>query len=102
MNMLYLVRFELDQQALGFGEKRREIGTAEAENSRRLLASGRLMGLWRRADGGGVVYVVDAVSHEALSAELQAMPAFPYLRSIELTPLVSHPVFPDCSTVTPR
>ncbi|PJG46374.1 hypothetical protein CAF53_19515 [Sphingobium sp. LB126] len=95
--MLYLVKLYADQQALGGGDKRIEIGAGDAAQARLWKAEGRLMGLWRRADCGGAVFVIDAESHEALASDLQALPLFPYLRNIEVTPLLAHPAFPECS-----
>ena len=99
--MLYHVKFNLDQQALGFDERRAQVSAAEAERAKAVKADGRLFGLWRRADCGGAIFVIDADSHEALVAELSSLPLYPYLRSIEVTPLVPHPAFPECSTVRP-
>ena len=95
--MLYLVKLYVDQQAVGFGDKRIEIGAGDAAQARIWKTEGRLMGLWRRADCGGAIFVIDAESHEALGSDLQALPLFPYLRNIEVTPLLAHPVFPECS-----
>ena len=100
--MLYHVRFNIDHQALGFGPERMQVSQAEAERARVLKAAGRLLGLWRRADCGGAIFVIDADSHEALAAELSALPLFPYLRSIEVTPLVPHPVFAEHGKIAPR
>lgn len=100
--MLYLVKFDIDQQALGFGPEREKVSSAEGERAKAVKKEGRLKGLWRRADCGGAVFVLDAPSHEALVEELSSLPLFPYLRNIDVTPLVPHPVYPECSAVTPQ
>ncbi len=100
--MLYLVKFDIDHQSLGFDEARDQISAAEGERAIAVKKEGRLMGLWRRADCGGAIFVLDASSHEALVEELSSLPLFPYLRNIDVTPLVPHPVYPECSAVTPR
>lgn len=93
--MLYLIKFHVDHQALGFGPQRTEIAAAEARRAADVQAAGQLIGLWRRADTGGAVFVVDCASHEQLSELLSSLPLFPYVRSIEVTPLIPHPSFPE-------
>ena len=93
--MLYHVAFHIDHQALGFDERRAQVSAAEGERAVQLLRAGRLIGLWRRADCGGAIFVIDAESHEALVTELSSLPLFPYLRSIDVTPLVPHPHAPE-------
>jgi muconolactone delta-isomerase len=95
INMLYHVQFNIDHQALGFDARRNEVSAAEAERAVAIQAEGRLLGIWRRADLSGAIFVIDAESHEALRDELSSLPLFPFLRSIEVTPLVPHPRFPE-------
>ena len=57
--MLYHVKFHIDQQALGFDERRVAVRDAEAQRAREIREEGRLHGLWRRADGGGAIFVIE-------------------------------------------
>lgn len=89
--MLYHVTFHTDHQALGFGEQRSRISAAELERAVAAQQAGRLVGFWVRADLGGVIFVLDAESHQALMAELQSLPIFPFLKSIDVLPVINHP-----------
>lgn len=100
--MLYHVKFTIDHQSLGFGPERGEVAAAEGERAKAVFAEGRLKGLWRRADCGGAIFVIDAESHQALADEISSLPLFPYLRGIEVTPLISHPAVPELSAVALR
>ncbi len=93
--MLYHVTFHTDHQALGFGEQRSHISAAELERAVTAQQAGRLVGFWVRADLGGVIFVLDAESHQALMLELQSLPIFPFLRSIDVAPVVAHPRLPE-------
>lgn len=65
--------------------------------------AGRLVGFWVRADLGGVVFVLDAASHQELMLELQSLPLYPFLRSIDVMPVISHPKLPEFDVrATPR
>jgi muconolactone D-isomerase len=89
--MLYHVTFHTDRQALGSGETAQKVRTAEMERAAAAKQAGRLKGFWVRADGNGVVFVLDCESNEVLHAELSSLPIFPYLRSIEVMPIVAFP-----------
>ena len=93
--MLYHVTFQTDHQALGFGDNRGQVVAAEIERAVAVQQEGRMMGFWARADLGGVIFVVDAESHGSLMAELQGLPIFPFLRSIDVKPVVAHPQLPE-------
>lgn len=93
--MLYHVTFHTDHQALGFAEQRRRVIDDELQRASEVQQEGRLIGLWARADPGGAIFILDAESHEKLMLELQSLPIFPYLRSIDVIPLVTHPRFPE-------
>jgi muconolactone delta-isomerase len=95
--MLYQVTFDIDRQALGFGENAMKVRTAETERAVKAQQEGKLIGLWRRADCGGVVFILDVESHEALFEELSSLPIFPYVRSIGVVPLIAYPRFPECA-----
>ena len=93
--MLYHVTFTTDHQALGFGEERARVSEAERARAVGAFDEGRIFGFWVRADLGGVIFVVDSPSHGELMAELQSLPLFPYLRSIDVKPVVSHSLLPS-------
>ena len=93
--MLYQVTFDIDRQALGSAENAMKVRAAETERAVRAQREGKLVGLWLRADCGGVVFVLDVESHEALVEELRSLPVFPYVRSIGVVPLVAYPRFPE-------
>ena len=95
--MLYHAKLHIDHQALGFDERRADVSAAEARRAKEIQAEGRLVGVWRRADAGGAIFIVDCDSHAQFNELLQSLPLFPYLRSVEVTPLIAHPAFPEFS-----
>jgi muconolactone delta-isomerase len=90
--MRYLVEFYLNPGALG--DRSRQILEAEWARTAELVASGTVIGEWRRADGRGAVAVWDCPSHEALNETLRSLPIWPYLSDVKVTPLIDHPSFP--------
>jgi len=93
--MLYMIEVSYRESDLaGQIEELREEHWRDLEEH---YASGRLLGLWRKAGGGGVyvVDVVDVVDHEALREFLTADVIYPYYTAVEVTPLVPHPLFPQ-------
>jgi len=101
VGMLYHIKFDTDNQALGFGEQRQAVAAAELERALAAQQAGRLLGFWVRADLGGVIFVLDADSHQALMAEIRSLPIFPFLRSIEVSPVVPHPQLPAYGAAKP-
>lgn len=93
--MLYHVIFHTDHQALGFDEQRGRIIDAEVQRAVEVQQEGRLMGFWARADLGGAIFILDTESHEKLMLELRSLPIFPFLQSIDVMPVVTHPRFPE-------
>lgn len=91
--MLYHVTFSVDRQALGASGNVETIRAAEIQRAAAARDAGRLIGLWRRADGDGVIFILDVESHDALLAELSTLPLFPYLRKVDVIPLVAYPGF---------
>jgi muconolactone delta-isomerase len=97
--MLYHVTFNMDRQALiAAGEKVREVRSAEIGRAAAARDAGRLIGFWERADANGVIFILDAESHADLSQELRSLPMFPYVRTIEVVPLIPYPDFPEFAT----
>jgi muconolactone delta-isomerase len=94
--MLYHVVLYMNRQALvAEGEAIAQVLSAEVQRARSAQEAGRLIGLWRRADGNGVILILDSESHEALHEELRTLPLFPFVRSIDVIPLLSYPGFPE-------
>ncbi len=93
--MLYHVTFHTDRQALGAGDVATKVRAAEMERAVLAQQAGRLVGLWRRGDGNGAIFIIDSESHEALLEELSSLPMFPYVRTIDVLPLIAYPQFPE-------
>ena len=92
--MLYHVTLHMNRQALvAAGEAVAGMPSAEVERAKSAREAGRLLGFWRRADGNGVILILDSESNEALHEELRTLPLFPFVRSIELLPLLPYPGF---------
>lgn len=89
--MLYQVTFDIDRHALGSGENAMKVRAAETERAVKAQREGKLIGLWLRADCGGVVFILDLESHQELVEELRSLFGFPYVRSIGVVPLVAYP-----------
>ncbi len=101
--MLYHVILQMNRQALAAaGEAVAQVLSAEIEGAKSARESGRLIGFWRRADGNGVVLLLDSPSHEALHEELRTLPLFPFVRSTDLLPLLPHPGFSEFAEARPR
>ena len=101
--MLYHVTLHMNRQALvAAGEEVAQVLSAEVERARSAQEAGRLIGLWRRADGNGVILILDSPSHEALHDELRTLPLFPFVRSIDVLPLLPYPGFPEFAEARPR
>ena len=92
--MLYHVTFHTDRQALGSSEHRESVTEAERQRAVAAFNDGRLLGFWVKADLGGVIFIVDSPSHSDLMTELSSLPLFPFLRSIDVAPVVPHPLLP--------
>ena len=90
--MRYLVEFHLDPGRLG--DQAEKILKREYARTAELVASGLVIGEWRRADGRGAVAVWDCSDHDALNETLRGLPIWPHLSDVEVTPLIDHPSFP--------
>lgn len=97
--MLYHVSFHMNRQTLvAAGEAALKVRDAEVERAVASQQAGRLIGLWRRADGDGVIFILDSDSHQTLHDEITSLPMFPYVRSIEVLPLLPYPGFEAFAT----
>lgn len=93
--MLYLVMPHADRAAIATCPDIETYFAGEAARSHEVRREGRLLGLWRRADGNGSVFIVDAPSHEALSQDLQLLPMSRFWTHVEVIPIIAHPAHPD-------
>jgi muconolactone delta-isomerase len=93
--MLYLVKAYADRASMNNNPDIAAAMAGEAQRSHEIRAEGRLIGLWRRADGNGSIFIVDAPSHEALAQDLRSLPMSRYWSHTEVIPIMAHPVHPD-------
>lgn len=90
--MIYLIDAKIDYNLLG--DRLEQLLPREWEQTGRMFKSGRLLGIWRKASAKGVIAIWSMVDHEAVNAQILAMPLYPYMGDIEVTPLVAHPEYP--------
>ena len=90
--MLFHVSVDIDYA--GLGDRRDAILRQEWEKTRELIATGVILGAWRKANGRGVIEVWDCISNEALKSLLASLPLSPWLQNIDIEPLTEHPLFP--------
>ena len=83
--MIYMI--DVTIQYADLGEELERMLQEEWAVSDRLYAEGTMLAIWRKASGNGVVAIWDCPDHETLSEKIRAMPLYPLMTSIELTPL---------------
>jgi len=91
--MLFLIDVTFNFTSLG--DKARQLVRAEWDEEEGLLEKGQFVGIWRKANGMGTMFILDMPSHEALANQLRAMPLYPTFTDVTVTPLVMHPNFPQ-------
>lgn len=91
--MLFMIDVEIDVGLMG--DRRDAILKAEHARTQELIDEGVAVSEWRKASGRGVLAVWDCDSNLHLNALLRDLPIAPYLKSIDITPLVPHPLWPD-------
>lgn len=91
--MVYLIDARIDYNLLG--DRLQELLPTEWQQTQKMFDSGQLLGIWRKANAKGVIAVWDMPDHEAVNAQIRAMPLYPYMSEIEVTPLVAHPRYPQ-------
>lgn len=91
--MIYLLDVDIAYGALG--ERLEQLLPAEWAETQALVESGRLLGIWRKANAQGVIAIWDMPDHEAVQAQIRRMPLYPWMSRIEITPLVAHPRHPE-------
>jgi len=72
-----------------------EILPLEWQETQAMVESGRMLGIWRKANAKGVVAIWDMPDHDAVIEQIRRMPLYPYMSDIQLTPLVAHPRYPE-------
>lgn len=77
------------------GDKAQQLVRAEWDEEERLLAKGQFVGIWRKANGMGTMFIVDLPNNEAVGNQVRAMPLYPYFTNVVVTPLIGHPNFPQ-------
>ncbi len=91
--MIYLIEATIDYNRIG--ERLQSLLQEEWKVSDELYASGRMLGIWRTANAKGVVAIWDMPDHDAVAAQIRAMPLYPYMSEVNIVPLVAHPRFPQ-------
>ncbi len=91
--MIYLLNVDLDYSQIT--EPLEEIFPREWEQTTSMVASGKMLGIWRKANAKGVVAIWNMDSHEEVMEQIRKMPLYKYMSKIDLEPLVAHPRFPQ-------
>ena len=90
--MVYLIDARIDYNLLQ--GRLDELLPLEWQQTSKMFDSGQLLGIWRKASAKGVVAIWNLPDHEAVHAQIRAMPLYSYMSDIEVTPLVPHPRYP--------
>jgi muconolactone delta-isomerase len=91
--MVYMVEARIDYNLIG--DRLKELLEKEWVVSDELYASGRMLAIWRTANAKGVVAIWNMPDHDAVANQIRAMPLYPYMSEVTVTPLVAHPRFPQ-------
>lgn len=91
--MLFLIDVKFNFTTLG--DKAQQLVRAEWDEEERLLAKGQFVGIWRKANGMGTMFIIDVPTNEAAGNQVRAMPLYPYFTDVQVTPLIGHPNFPQ-------
>lgn len=91
--MVYLIDARIDYNLIG--DKLDALLPKEWEQTAKMYEAGTLLGIWRKASAKGVIAIWDMPDHEAVNAQIRAMPLYPYFGEITVTPLVAHPKYPE-------
>ena len=97
--MIYHVDAKIDYNLAG--ERLDELLPLEWAQTARMHDSGQLIGIWRKGNAKGVIAIWDMPDHDAVVAQIRAMPLYPFMSDIEVTPLVAHPRYPEFCTPRP-
>ena len=91
--MVYLIDAKIDSNQLQ--GRLDELLPLEWQQTSKMYESGQLLGIWRKASANGVIAIWDMPDHEAVNAQIRAMPLYPYMSEIEVIPLIAHPKYPE-------
>ena len=91
--MLFLVDVTFNFSTLG--DKAQELVKAEWKVEEELLEKRQFVGIWRKANSMGTMFILDVPNHEALGNQIRAMPLYPFFTGIAVTLLIGHPNFPQ-------
>lgn len=97
--MIYHVDAKIDYNLIG--TRLDELLPLEWAQTARMVANGQLLGIWRKGNAKGVIAIWDMPDHDAVVTQIRAMPLYPYMSDIEVTPLVAHPKYPEFCTPRP-
>ena len=89
--MLALVDVTFNFSSLG--DKAQELVKAEWKVEEDLLAKGQFVGIWRKANGMGTMFILDMPNNEAVGNQVRAMPLYPFFTDVKVTPLIGQPNF---------
>lgn len=90
---IFMVDLTLDYAAIG--AQANTLVPAEWREEEAMLGRGQLVAIWRKATAKGVFMLVAMPDHEALNAQVRAMPLYPYFTDVRVVPLIAHPNFPQ-------
>lgn len=91
--MIYLLDVDIDYARLG--DQLQAILPEEWAQTQALVESGRMLGIWRKANAKGVIAIWNMPDHDAVNDQIRKMPLYPYMTNIDITPLVAHPRYPE-------
>jgi muconolactone delta-isomerase len=91
--MIYMIEAKIDYNVLG--DRLPELLKQEWAVSDQMYASGKMLAIWRKANAKGAVAIWDMPDHDAVANQIRAMPLYPYMSEVTVTPLVAHPRFPQ-------
>jgi len=74
-------------------DARDELMAREREVATALITEGAITWMWRLPDSTTSLAIWNAESVDALDAQLETLPVFPY-NDVEITALAAHPAFP--------
>lgn len=91
--MLYMI--DIDYRAGLFADQADTLIPVEHAYLRDLHERGTLRYMWRKANGQGGFFIIDAPDHDTVRDIVTKFPVFPYFTGINVLPLVCHPLFPQ-------
>lgn len=96
--MRFMLRIEVRLPHGMTAAEKDELRRREHERAHELIASGRLLRIWRIVGRIANLSVWQAPTLETLHETLAALPMFPYM-TIDVTPLIDHPLTADAEAV---